>query len=154
MPLIMAAGHNNTIGHRPKLLVLPTQIQRAPHYRWEPHWNILSIQWRNHPGMAVLSFKAHATSRMPFPKRATRHSQLRLCFSSPLLNCGHNYFIKYLDFLVICFCGLIYACAILFYKYRMTFQPYLKLVGCMYIKWTLVNSHMHEKGVNSVQCCR
>ena len=45
------------------------------------------------------------------------------------------------------------CCAILFYKYRMTFQPYLKLVGCMYIKWTLVNSHMHEKGVNSVQCC-
>jgi hypothetical protein len=24
MPLIMAAGHNNTIGHRPKLLILST----------------------------------------------------------------------------------------------------------------------------------
>ena len=41
----------------------------------------------------------------------------------------------------------------IFYKYRMTFQPYLNLVGCMYIKWTFVNSHMHKKGANSVQCC-
>ena len=43
---------------------------------------------------------------MPSPKRATHRSQLRLCFSSPLL----NYFIKCLYFLVIYFCMLVYAC--------------------------------------------
>ena len=29
MPLTMAAGHNNTIGHRPKLLVLSTNSDLA-----------------------------------------------------------------------------------------------------------------------------
>ena len=29
MPLIMAAGHNNTIGHRPKLLILSTNSDLA-----------------------------------------------------------------------------------------------------------------------------